>query len=304
MKKCFRLSAALAACGLALAMAGCNNSSDDNTALLLLMRNSSQSSAPTKTGPLEVGDVVLRDGMAVAKADISKMSAAQKNDAIAVIFHVGTDVSNVYASISKAPATLQERTLGVGLARATKLNWCSSTAAAKDIKITSVACQPSGDPGNYTFPYSGRDGSKNLEKIKEAANDSDDSDDAQEYPAFYFAKNYASQTGSHVSGTNYASGWYLPSVAELFQIWKEKEAVDAALSACGVETFAGAAASGPRWHLSSTQNNSGSSYDGECALMINFLAGNGGGTDDGAYGEMTKDNSAQDWISICAIREF
>ena len=61
------------------------------------------------------------------------------------------------------------------------------------------------------------DGSDNLEQI-EAFAGVDDTAMAAKYPAFYFAKNYKDQTGSRVAGTAYETGWYLPSVAELFQI--------------------------------------------------------------------------------------
>ena len=57
------------------------------------------------------------------------------------------------------------------------------------------------------------------------------------YPTFEFAKNYKNQANSHVSGTAYANGWYLPALSELFDIWKVKDTVDAKSNLCGGSKF-------------------------------------------------------------------
>ena len=84
------------------------------------------------------------------------------------------------------------------------------------------------------------DGSDNLEQIGaflEANGSTDDTTTVDNYPAFYYAKDYASQKRSHVSGTNYESGWYLPTIQELFQLRENSETVNAALEACGGTKF-------------------------------------------------------------------
>lgn len=84
-------------------------------------------------------------------------------------------------------------------------------------------------------------GSDNLEQIADfliAADDvENDTAIAANYPAFYFEKNYRSQTNSHVSGTTYESGWYLPTLAELYDIWKVKETVNFANCLCESSKF-------------------------------------------------------------------
>ena len=75
---------------------------------------------------------------------------------------------------------------------------------------------------------------------------------------------------------------YLPSIAELFQIWKNKETVDAAIRLCGGDEFG-------EWHyLSSTQFIDKTDYTYE----LYFFTGSEHGREK-YFGEF-----------VCAIREF
>ena len=86
-----------------------------------------------------------------------------------------------------------------------------------------------------------RNGSDNLEQI-EAFDGVDDTATTENYPAFYFAKNY-SDTATNIAGTDYESGWYLPSIAELFQIYANGKGenkvfdIDAVSEALGGDKF-------------------------------------------------------------------
>ena len=89
-------------------------------------------------------------------------------------------------------------------------------------------------------------------------------DDKTNYSAFYFAKKYKDykyttyeKSANSLSLTNiivggnqqdriehstnlgelYAEGWYLPSVVELFQVWKNKDKVESATVLCGGMEF-------------------------------------------------------------------
>ena len=68
-------------------------------------------------------------------------------------------------------------------------------------------------------------------------NHKDDTADPDLYPAFYFAKNYKDQPGSRVKNTDYETGWFLPSIAEIWELGKVKETVDAASQLCGGSKF-------------------------------------------------------------------
>ena len=64
----------------------------------------------------------------------------------------------------------------------------------------------------------------------------DDTTTAANYPVFYFAKNYK-DTLTCLSATSYEAYWYLPSLAELFAVYKNITTIDAASKICGGDSF-------------------------------------------------------------------
>ena len=167
----------------------------------------------------EVGDIVFSDGSATPYTANLTLTTAQQNAAIAIIFYKGTGLNS---DINGTPNNTTTRTLGVGLLHAggDSLVWCTDSANAYSVNITTIQCTASGSAGAYTFTGD-KNGSDNLEQIEafSGVNDTTGEGAADRYPAFYFAKNYKDQTGSRVAGTAYETGWYLPSIAELFQIY-------------------------------------------------------------------------------------
>ncbi|BDC96637.1 DUF1566 domain-containing protein [Treponema saccharophilum] len=232
----------------------------------------------TKPKPTAVGDIVFTDGSAMAYSEISTITNDQKAAAIAVIFYVGTDCSNDGSS----------QTLGVGLVHnKSGLAWCTSSANAHSKDITTIQCTPSGSTGPYTFTGD-KNGSDNFEQLAAFSGVSDTATESK-YPAFYFTKNYKDQTGSNVSGTDYESDWYLPTICELFYIWKNKSTVDAVSELCGGSKFGNSG-----WYWSSSQLVSTASH----AYLFN-LSGFW------QYGDKTTTSNAQGIISsVCAIRAF
>lgn len=184
--------------------------------------------------PYVVGDIVFNDGSATPYTAELTLSDEQKAAAIAVIFKVDGG-----------------KTLGVGLKHnRSGLAWCTTDAKARDQNIETIKCPASGDAGNLTFTDD-TDGSDNLEQIASfltTAGMENDTTDASKYPAFYFAKNYKN-TATNL-GATYENGWYLPTLAELFDIWKVKATVDAASSLCGGSQF------GNSYYRSSSQDAS------------------------------------------------
>ena len=250
--------------------AGCANPSDG-----------SGSSAGGSTGGSEilgtkapdvakaVGDIVFNDGSATPYTAELTLSDEQKAAAIAVIFKVDGG-----------------KTLGVGLKHnRSGLAWCTKDAKAYNKNIETIQCPASGDAGNLTFTDD-TDGSDNLEQIASfltTAGLADDTTDASKYPAFYFAKNYKN-TATNL-GAAYENGWYLPTVAELFDIWKVKATVDAASSLCGGSQF------GNSYYWSSSQYAS----FGTLAYVLDFASG--GWT----YNDNIKNS---DYNYVCAVRAF
>ena len=112
------------------------------------------------------------------------------------------------------------------------------------------------------------------------ADDTTGTDADKRYPAFYFAKNYKN-TATNLTAT-YENGWYLPTIAELFDIWKVKATVEAASNLCDGSQF------GTNWYWSSSQSVP---YD-KGACLLHF--------DNGDWLE-TQDIVCFD---VCAIRAF
>ena len=255
---------------LALAFVGCANSTGENNAGGSTGESTGGSEILGTKAPgvaKAVGDIVFNDGSATPYTAELTLSDEQKDAAIAVIFKVDGG-----------------KTLGVGLKHnRSGLAWCTKDAKAYNTNIKTIQCPATGSAGNLTFTGD-TDGSDNLEQIASfltTAELADDTTDASKYPAFYFAKNYKN-TATNLEAA-YGNGWYLPTVAELFDIWKVKETVDAASSLCGGSQF------GDSYYWSSSQS---ASYD-NFACKLYFA--------NGAWDPSNKDIN---FNSVCAVRAF
>lgn len=238
-----------------------------------------------------VGDIIFSDGSATTYSAELELTDEQKTAVIAVIYKI--DAAKPY---------------GVGIRHAKNepgydgwigkgLPWCLLTAKGHYKNITAIQCIPSGEAGNLAFTGD-TDGSDNFAKIKEALGNEDDTSNLSNYPAFEFAINYKDKDGSHVKGTAYETGWYLPTVAELYDIHKEIETVDAALKKCGGKTFAS-----PEDNWSTYWSSSQQPLHVECE---NSDDGDGRayGLDvvTGAYDETNY--KVNNFRYVCCIREF
>lgn len=210
--------------------------------------SASYSIAARKNTPDAVNDIVFKNGTAVAYSTDLYFTDEVKADAVAMIFYKGTECSNDGST----------RTLGVGLKRSPSyMQWCrksSNTDCANgyNTNITTIQGTPSGSAGAYTFTGD-KDGSDNLSQIAAFLAGNNDTGTAGNYPAFEYAKNYGSTNGC--TGA-YASGWYLPSIAELYQIYNQRTSIDAAVALCGLtNTF-----STFFWSSSQTASNDNYAY--------------------------------------------
>ena len=252
---------------LALAFVGCTNPAGGNNA-------GGSTGGSSYSAKYAVGDIILNDGSKVnyetAKNYTDIDLDGLKSKAIAVIFRADT---------------ASKKALGVGLKHnRSGLAWCTSDANAFNKNIETIQCPPSGDAGNLTFTVD-TEGSDNLEQIAsfltspELVDDTTGTDADKRYPAFYFAKNY--KTTATNLGAAYENGWYLPTVAELFDIWKVKATVDAASSLCGGSQFGS-------YYWSSSQYAS----NDKGAYKVSFSNGN------------RSDSSKNSNLYVCAVRAF
>ena len=152
----------------------------------------------------QVGDFVLKDGTI-----LSKDKTPEKDTVAAVIVRADT---------------LTKPALGVGIVHnGSGLEWCTSSATGYSTNITALQ-------GDKTSDYT--DGSDGWEKLKAACSDA--ASNPKNYPAWNYCRNYGANNG--LEG-DLATGWYLPTVAELYTIYQNKTAVDESLSKAGGSTF-------------------------------------------------------------------
>ena len=229
-----------------------------------------------------IGDIIFNDGSAIPYTAELTLTDEQKSKAIAVIFKV--DGSKAY---------------GVGLVHSeNKLAWCLYTSKGYNTNFTDLQCTASGSGDDYSFTGD-TDGSDNFEKIGKALGADDDTGTPGNYPAFEFAINYKDQVNSHVKGTSYENGWYLPAVAELFDIWKVKSTVNAASCLCGGFQFNDTVNyRGAYW----SSSRSDTFYTGGPNSYM-FYFDDSGGLDIGLEEEALSTMTGQS-IYVCCIRKF
>ena len=149
-----------------------------------------------------VGDFVLKNGTV-----LSKDKTPESGTVAAVI---------VRAAADGKPA------LGVGIVH-NQMAWCTESATGYSTEITALV-------GYTESGY--MDGSDGWKKLKDACSDAESN--PENYPAWNYSLTYAKT--NNLTG-DLATGWYLPTLAELYTINQNKTAVNASLSKAGESTF-------------------------------------------------------------------
>lgn len=246
--------------------------------------------------PCDVGDVVFKDGSATPYQSVTE---SQKESAIAVIFYVGT-----------ANNLLGKKTLGVGIYNTrdevdeyysmpkSTLQWAAYNSDANFKCISGIICEPShtGKGAAAIATFTGDlDGSDNWNQLRKEVTDtniySSDGTPINTYPAWKWVNDYANNSASHVSGSNYKTGWYMPSIAELCMLWRNRRTVNNAISSIGGSTLREG-----YWSSSSNSENYAHNY----AYILDFY--DASDDMDGWIGPMSKDEKSTD--AVCAIHAF
>lgn len=152
----------------------------------------------------EIGDIILADGSVIRAVDLTTIDSS--NLPIAVIAGFQEDGT----------------AFGVGVHRSdTPLQWAADNSIGYVTNFTDTVCMQESD-----FGFSGdKDGSDNWDVI--CTQDSEDTaDTVMNYPAFHFVNTYAETY--NLTG-DYTSGWYMPSIAELCDIYQNRKAVNDSL---------------------------------------------------------------------------
>lgn len=188
-----------------------------------------------------VGDIVLTDGTKVSVNDIGSYTIDGNNKPIGVV----VSFSNVYGVPTPKVIGLQKSAKG--------LKW----STGPETKFTNIVCKPSkfceGAASTATFTGD-TDGSDNWAVIC-AVDPEGTQDAAKNYPIFNFANNYGTTAG--LIGTDYGTGWYVPSIAELCRVYQNKNVIQTSLTAASGFEFG----SSTYWSSSQDEYTNSESYD-------------------------------------------
>jgi len=184
-----------------------------------------------------VGDIILTDGTKVSVSDVETYTIDENNKPIGVV----AMISYVYG-VPKPKV--------IGLQRSSSpLMWAPSGTTGYTTNFTGIqGTKTSGD----------MDGSDNWEYIC-SVDPEGTKDPATNYPAFNFALTYGTTAG--LTGTEYENGWYVPSVAELYDVYTNKEVVQTSLNAAGGFTL------GSYWSSSQVASNYYNAYRVDNAVV-------------------------------------
>lgn len=167
----------------------------------------------------EVGDIILTNGSKVSVNDVTTYTIDENNKPIGVV----AMISDVYGVPTPKVIGLQRS--------ASTLKWAPSGTTGDNTEFTYIVCTPSktGSGAALTATFTGdTEGSDNWEEIC-AVDPEGTADAATNYPAFNFANTYGTTAG--LIDTAYKNGWYVPSIAELCEVYKNKEVIQTSLTA-------------------------------------------------------------------------
>ena len=199
-----------------------------------------------------VGKIVLADKTVVDKNDYSAID--QNNRPVGIICAI-----NSYG----VPRMIA---LHIGSSR----EWAKDGSAGYTTKFEGIICEPStaGSGAAQTATFTGdTDGSDNWAYIKQQ-DSAGAADAAENYPAFQWVNTYNETYKTKLNNKTFA--WYMPSLAELCEMYKNKAAINASLAKISSLNSSYADASlGTSWYWVSSQD----SYFNYHAWLVNFSDG-------------------------------
>ncbi len=163
---------------------------------------------------LRTGDFVLTDNTYVRKEYYSELPQEERAKIFGIF--VITDVGPLILGTQFSSSELKWTTSPIGI----------------DTNLTDIEIEPKKFTTHYTFTGD-LDGSDNWEYISSI--DVENATGAQVssmYPAFYFANNYASYAS--LNDTDFADGWYVPTIGELDEMYKYIRIIKSSLSTLGI----------------------------------------------------------------------
>ena len=165
-----------------------------------------------------VGDIILTDGSKVSVTNVETYTIDENNKPIGVV----AMISDIYGVPTPKVIGLQES--------ASTLAWAPEDTTGYNKTFTNIVCTPSQlrEGAALTATFTGdTDGSDNWAEIC-AVDPEGTQDPATNYPIFNFANTYGTTAG--LTGTDYENGWYVPSLAELCEVYKNKDVIQTSLT--------------------------------------------------------------------------
>ena len=173
-----------------------------------------------------VGDIILTNGTKVSVNNVETYTIDENNKPIGVV----AMITDIYGVPTPKVIGLQKS--------ASSLRWAPIDTTGFDTKFTNIVCTPSQTHvagAALTATFTGdTEGSDNWEEIC-AVDPEGTQDAANNYPAFNFANTYGATAG--LTGTDYENGWYIPSIAELCEVYKNKDVIQTSLTKASGFTF-------------------------------------------------------------------
>ena len=138
------------------------------------------------------------------------------------------------------------------------LRWAKDGSTGYYTKFEDIICTPSntGSGAASTATFTGDlDGSDNWDYIC-GIDPEGTANAAENYPAFNWVNQYNAAYADKLGGTNFA--WYMPSLAELCEVYRNREAINASLAKIhGLDSDYADSNLGTSWYWSSSQFASG-----------------------------------------------
>ena len=202
-----------------------------------------------------VGKIVLADKTLVAKDD-----------------YTAIDESNPPVAVSIGAQNIYGAALGIALhISPSNLMWAKDGSTGHNTKFEGIICTAQGNNASTATFIGDIDGSDNWDYI--CSIDPEGTKAAvvaENYPAFHWVNRYNEEYAGKLGGTTFA--WYMPSLAELCGVYKNREAINASLAKIhGLENGGSYADSslGTSWFWSSSQYSDYDFY----AWQVNFNNG-------------------------------
>lgn len=178
--------------------------------------NDAKSTFEVNEYEVETGDYVLKDNRIVRQEYITELTDKEKEKIFGVISIKDTGEPVI-----------------VGLQKGESLKWAPENTTGFNTLFTAIVANVTVyEYDNATGKYTGHiftgnaDGSDNWEEICKIDPEGT-KDAATNYPAFNFANTYGTTAG--LTGTDFETGWYVPSVKELFDIYENKDFIQSSL---------------------------------------------------------------------------